>query len=122
MRLHESPLLLGTLLLPGLSTAWSLPQLNFRLPFGTGATSPQEIFNVENAENFDDAIGPVRIAVIGAGAAGSSSAFWIAKARERHGANVVVDVYEQSDYIGGRELPLLFTLGFPGVFDFEAYK
>ena len=45
---------------------------------------------------------PNRIAIIGAGAAGSSAAFWIAKAKERFGLDVGVDVYEKNDYIGGR--------------------
>ncbi|KAG9223147.1 hypothetical protein PLEOSDRAFT_1111305 [Pleurotus ostreatus PC15] len=43
-----------------------------------------------------------RIAIIGAGAGGSSAAFWISKAKERFGLDVEVDVYEQSSYIGGR--------------------
>lgn len=47
---------------------------------------------------------PNRIAIIGAGAAGSSAAFWIAKAKERFGLDVEVDVYEKNDYIGGRTL------------------
>jgi prenylcysteine oxidase/farnesylcysteine lyase len=47
--------------------------------------------------------GSPRIAVIGAGAAGSSAAFWISKAKERFGLDVEVDVYERSSYIGGRE-------------------
>ena len=45
---------------------------------------------------------PNRVAIIGAGAAGSSAAFWIAKAKERFGLDIGVDVYEKSDYIGGR--------------------
>jgi prenylcysteine oxidase / farnesylcysteine lyase len=45
-----------------------------------------------------------RVAIIGAGAGGSSAAFWIAKAKERHGLHVEVDIYERNDYIGGREL------------------
>ena len=45
---------------------------------------------------------PNRVAIIGAGAAGSSAAFWIAKARERFGLDVGIDVYEKNDYIGGR--------------------
>jgi prenylcysteine oxidase/farnesylcysteine lyase len=44
-----------------------------------------------------------RVAVIGAGAGGSSAAFWIGKAKERYGLDVEVDVYERSDYVGGRE-------------------
>lgn len=55
-----------------------------------------------------------RIAIIGAGAAGSSAAFWIAKARERYGLDVEVDIYEKEGYIGGREcfscLPALFSV------------
>ncbi|KAF9479736.1 FAD/NAD(P)-binding domain-containing protein [Pholiota conissans] len=43
-----------------------------------------------------------RVAIIGAGAGGSSAAFWISKAKERFGLDVEIDVYEQSDYIGGR--------------------
>lgn len=43
-----------------------------------------------------------KIAIIGAGAGGSSAAFWISKGKERFGLNVQVDVYESLDYIGGR--------------------
>ena len=43
------------------------------------------------------------IAIIGAGAGGSSAAFWIAKAKERFGLDVVVDIFERSDYVGGRK-------------------
>jgi len=43
-----------------------------------------------------------RIAIIGAGAGGTSAAFWISKAKERFGLDVEIDVYESSDYIGGR--------------------
>ncbi|KAH8992059.1 FAD/NAD-P-binding domain-containing protein [Lactarius akahatsu] len=45
---------------------------------------------------------PPRIAIIGAGAGGSSAAFWIAKAKERSGLDVEIDIYERNDYIGGR--------------------
>jgi prenylcysteine oxidase / farnesylcysteine lyase len=44
-----------------------------------------------------------RVAIIGAGAAGSSAAFWIAKAKERNGLDVAIDIYERNDYIGGRK-------------------
>jgi hypothetical protein len=43
------------------------------------------------------------VAIIGAGAGGSSTAFWIGRARERFGLNVEVDVYERGGYVGGRE-------------------
>jgi ribulose 1,5-bisphosphate synthetase/thiazole synthase len=45
---------------------------------------------------------PTRIAVIGAGAAGSSAAFWISKGKERNGLNIEVDIYDKNNYIGGR--------------------
>lgn len=48
-----------------------------------------------------------RIAIIGAGAGGSSAAFWLAKAKERFGLNLEVDIYESSSYVGGREYKLL---------------
>lgn len=44
-----------------------------------------------------------KVAVIGAGAGGSSAAFWIAKAKARSGVAIDVDVYEKSEYIGGRK-------------------
>lgn len=44
-----------------------------------------------------------RIAIIGAGAAGSSAAFWISKAKQRSEIDVEVDVYERASYIGGSE-------------------
>jgi len=54
-----------------------------------------------------------RIAIIGAGAGGSSAAFWISKAKERHGLDVAVDIFERSDYVGGRKLNIsnTFSLG-----------
>jgi prenylcysteine oxidase/farnesylcysteine lyase len=44
-----------------------------------------------------------RIAIVGAGAGGSSAAFWISKAQERFGLEVEIDVYETNGYVGGRE-------------------
>ncbi|KAG9077132.1 hypothetical protein FS749_011013, partial [Ceratobasidium sp. UAMH 11750] len=43
-----------------------------------------------------------RVAIIGAGAAGSSSAFWLSKARSRLGENITATIYEKGDYVGGR--------------------
>lgn len=43
-----------------------------------------------------------RIAIVGAGAGGSSAAFWISKAKSRFGLDVEVDVYDRNNYIGGR--------------------
>ena len=41
------------------------------------------------------------IAIIGAGAGGSSAAFFISKAKERYGLDLDVHVYEKSNYVGG---------------------
>lgn len=48
-------------------------------------------------------VNSTRIAIIGAGAGGSSAAFWIGKAKERYGLDVEVDLYEREGYVGGRE-------------------
>ena len=54
---------------------------------------------------------PERIAIIGAGAGGSSAAFWVAKARERYGIDIEVDLYERNGYVGGREYLLSHWAG-----------
>ena len=56
-----------------------------------------------------------RIAIIGAGAGGSSAAFWIAKAKERHGLDVAIDIFERSDYVGGRKLNICNTVRLCGL-------
>lgn len=80
-------------------------QLPFKLPFfsGVGATT-QEPLGIPEVP-VETAV-PNRIAIIGAGAGGSSAAFWISKAKERFGLEVEVDVYEKNDYVGGREYHL----------------
>jgi len=51
-----------------------------------------------------------RVAIVGAGAGGSSAAFWISKAKERFGLQVEIDVYETNGYVGGRELLVLHII------------
>lgn len=88
MRYHALILLIPTTL------AFQLP---FRVPFFSK--------KVSLAEAEQSVIVQVpRIAIIGAGAGGSSAAFWISKAKERFGVTVEVDVYEREAYIGGRML------------------
>jgi prenylcysteine oxidase/farnesylcysteine lyase len=70
-------------------------QLPFKVPFFT-----QKQTRLEAQE--PSAIGSPRVAIIGAGAGGSSAAFWISKARERFGVDVEVDVYEREGDVGGR--------------------
>ncbi|CAE6414165.1 unnamed protein product [Rhizoctonia solani] len=43
-----------------------------------------------------------KVAIIGAGAAGSSAAFWLSRAKSRLGENITVTIYERNDYVGGR--------------------
>ena len=40
-------------------------------------------------------------AIIGAGAAGSSAAFWAAKAKARSNVALEIDVFDRADYVGG---------------------
>ncbi|KAG8873326.1 hypothetical protein FRB97_006832 [Tulasnella sp. 331] len=44
----------------------------------------------------------VKIAIIGAGAGGSSAAYWVSLAQSRYGLDVEVDLFEKDSYIGGR--------------------
>ncbi|KAG6837890.1 hypothetical protein H0H93_013043 [Arthromyces matolae] len=73
-------------------------QLPFHIPFFTKNNALENI--VEQVE----VNGVPRIAIIGAGAGGSSAAFWISKAKERFNVSVEVDVYEKASYIGGRSI------------------
>ncbi|KAJ7225895.1 Prenylcysteine lyase-domain-containing protein, partial [Mycena pura] len=69
-------------------------QLPFKLPFfGSRTAEQQQPLPLASK---------TRIAIIGAGAGGTSAAFWISKAQERFGLNVEVDLYERESYVGGR--------------------
>ncbi|KAE9395928.1 hypothetical protein BT96DRAFT_942062 [Gymnopus androsaceus JB14] len=70
-------------------------QLPFKVPFFQSTFSP---------EDDEPPRGTPRVAIVGAGAAGSSASFWISKAQERFGVDVEVDVYEKTSRIGGRSL------------------
>lgn len=50
-----------------------------------------------------------RVAIVGAGPGGSAAAFWISKANERSNLSTSVEIYEQENYIGGRELTFYIT-------------
>ncbi|KAJ6574731.1 Prenylcysteine lyase-domain-containing protein [Mycena capillaripes] len=76
-------------LLPVTSAAFQLP---FKIPF----------FNQSGQQPVRPANSKPRIAIIGAGAGGTSAAFWISKAKERFGVDVGIDVYEKESYVGGR--------------------
>ncbi|KIJ68794.1 hypothetical protein HYDPIDRAFT_107052 [Hydnomerulius pinastri MD-312] len=84
-------LVLYSLLFSSSTFAFQLP---FKLPFFKSVESIVAEQQVSQTTP--------RIAVIGAGAGGSSAAFWIYKAKQRFGIDVEVDVYERASYIGGR--------------------
>ena len=75
------------------------PSIAFQFPFKVPFLKSSQTIVVEEQA----ATTTPRIAIIGAGAAGSSAAFWISKAKERSEIDVEVDVYERASYIGGRE-------------------
>ena len=78
--------------------------LAFEFPFGIGKLFASTIAPTTITGHIENVPSPIsRIAVIGAGAAGSSAAFWLSKARARLGVNFEIDVYESGSYIGGRE-------------------
>ncbi|GJE94006.1 FAD/NAD(P)-binding domain-containing protein [Phanerochaete sordida] len=77
------------------AAAFSLP---FRLPWAHALASGEQ---APLGLPLDEAA-PPRIAIVGAGAAGSSAAFWISKAKERYGLDVEVDLFDSNEYIGGR--------------------
>lgn len=82
--------------LPILLLSASPAALAFQFPFKVP-------FLQSNLDTPDLAGATPKIAIIGAGAGGSSAAFWISKAKERFGLDVDVDIYESLSYIGGRE-------------------
>ncbi|KAG8922639.1 hypothetical protein FRC02_011729 [Tulasnella sp. 418] len=45
---------------------------------------------------------PLKIAIIGAGAGGSSAAFFLGMAKDRFGHHINIDLFERNSYIGGR--------------------
>lgn len=82
------------LLLSGSSLALQLP---FKIPFF------QTDHEVQVPESISSEPKPPRVAIIGAGAGGSSAAFWISKAKERYGLDIEIDVYDRESYVGGSE-------------------
>ena len=73
-------------------------------PFGFAKLFASTIAPTAITGHLEDVPSPIsRIAVIGAGAGGSSAAFWLSKARARLEVNFEIDVYESRGYIGGRE-------------------
>ena len=97
--------------------------LAFELPFGIAKLFASTITPTIITGHLEDVHSTIpRIAVIGAGAGGSSAAFWLSKARTRLGINFEIDVYESSGYIGGRECPLVKHKDFLIEENFRKYR
>jgi prenylcysteine oxidase/farnesylcysteine lyase len=79
--------------------------LAFELPFRISNLFASTFSPTTITAQLEDVPSIPRIAVIGAGAGGSSAAFWLSKARTRLGVNFEIDVYESRGYIGGRMCP-----------------
>lgn len=45
------------------------------------------------------------VAIIGAGAGGSSTAFFIAKAKQRYGVDIDIHIYDKNEFVGGGKAP-----------------
>ena len=72
-------------------------------PFDGVPVQQQMVLNGQPVWNASQEPTPFRVAVIGAGAAGSSAAWWLHLASERLGQPIEVDVFERAHYIGGRK-------------------
>lgn len=67
-----------------------------------GVHLQQTVLDGQSVWNTSQNATPFRVAVIGAGAAGTSAAWWLHLASERLGHPIEVEVFERVDYIGGR--------------------
>ncbi|KAI0689670.1 FAD/NAD(P)-binding domain-containing protein [Cytidiella melzeri] len=100
--MHVANILLATYAFTEVGYALKLP-FGFHLPWASAQWNNNQIPLMIPAEYEEPETPSNRIAIIGAGAGGSSAAFWIAKAKERWGLDVEIDVFEAKDYIGGRD-------------------
>ncbi|KAI0084957.1 FAD/NAD(P)-binding domain-containing protein [Irpex rosettiformis] len=101
--MHVATVLLATYAFAGVGYALQLP-FGLQFPWATARLNNQQLplaISVEDV-HAEPETPSNRIAIIGAGAGGSSAAFWIGKAKERWGLDVEVDVFEAKDYVGGR--------------------
>jgi ribulose 1,5-bisphosphate synthetase/thiazole synthase len=62
----------------------------------------QTVLNGQTVWNASQEPTPFRVAVIGAGAAGSSAAWWLHLASDRLRQPIHVEVFERAPYVGGR--------------------
>lgn len=96
------------LVVAGTVQALSLP---FRLPSWLWFGSRSNALTIDPGKPWYNA--SKTVAIIGAGAGGSSTAFFIAKAKQRYGVDIDIHIYEENEFVGGGESPfaLVYTRG-----------
>ena len=90
----------------GTAQALSLP---FRLPSWLWFGSTGNALTIDSKPWYNAS---KTVAIIGAGAGGSSTAFFIAKAKQRYGVDIDIHIYDKNELVGGGEFivaPLAYT-------------
>jgi prenylcysteine oxidase/farnesylcysteine lyase len=82
----------------GTAQALSLP---FRLPSWLWFGSRSNALTIDSGKPWYNA--SKTVAIIGAGAGGSSAAFFIAKAKKRYGVDIDIHLYDRNEFVGGGE-------------------
>lgn len=103
--MHVPSILLTTYAFASLTRAFRLP-FAWHLPWAHASDAqqlPLAVVSLVESEEVESTDHLNRIAIIGAGAGGSSAAFFIGKAKERWGLDIEVDLYDANSYIGGSE-------------------
>ncbi|EJD55206.1 FAD/NAD(P)-binding domain-containing protein [Auricularia subglabra TFB-10046 SS5] len=88
----------GLVFLAASSNAFEWP---FKLPW-LASTAPDQVVFEAPSEPTAPTERPPRVAIIGAGAGGTSAAFWLSLSKQRANHTFEIDVYDRSDYVGGR--------------------
>jgi len=84
------------LMAAGTAQALSLP---FRLPSWLWFGSRGNALTIDSGMPWYNA--SKTVAIIGAGAGGSSTAFFIAKAKQRYGVDIDIHIYDKNELVGG---------------------
>ena len=87
------------LMAAGTAQALSLP---FRLPSWLWFGSRGNALTIDSGMPWYNA--SKTVAIIGAGAGGSSTAFFIAKAKQRYGVDIDIHIYDKNELVGGGKL------------------
>jgi len=93
----------------GTAQALSLP---FRLPSWLWFGSRGNALTIDSGMPWYNA--SKTVAIIGAGAGGSSAAFFIAKAKQRYGVDIDIHIYDKNEFVGGGTL-IVASSRMPGV-------